>query len=269
MVTIFQTIACTIVDTPTPGTPWLTMVHGFSQNQAVFSAQIPQFQQDFRLLLPDLRGHGRSAELSGPYGIEEYTDDLITALDQAGIEKTHYWGTHTGAAIGLLLALRQPERLLSLVLEGAVLPGFDMPQVVYLLDRARSIAQTQGVQAALTDWFDHAGWFDYIRQHPQPCRAAEHRQMILEFKADPWLTSRMPRPITPVCDHLHAIKQPVLLYNGQHDLDDFKKAAAKLETDLPQVQRAEIPDAGAFPAWENPAVVNQLVRGFLVGVGKR
>jgi pimeloyl-ACP methyl ester carboxylesterase len=259
-----QAIHYEIIDSTTVNQPWLTLAHGFSQNHNVFSAQISQFQQNFRLFLPDLRGHGRSATLTGPYGPEEYTDDIIAALNQAGIKKTHYWGTHTGAAIGLLLALRQPERLQSLVLEGAVLPGFDMPQVTYLLDRARSIAQTQGLQAALDDWFEHADWFAYIREHPESCRAAEHRQMVFEFQGAPWLSHLSPHPVTPVCDHLQAIKLPTLLYNGQYDLTDFKKVAAKLETSLPRVQRAEIPNAGAFPAWENPAEVNQLVQGFLM-----
>ena len=67
------------------------------------------------MFLADLRGHGYSAEIEGPYVIEEYADDIIFALDEAGIARTHFWGTHTGAAIGLVLALRYPERISSLV----------------------------------------------------------------------------------------------------------------------------------------------------------
>ena len=70
--------------------PWLTMIHGFSQTHHYFSAQVPRFQQDFRLFLADLRGHGQSAAVEGPYGIEEYAEDIITSLDDAGIEQTHY-----------------------------------------------------------------------------------------------------------------------------------------------------------------------------------
>jgi pimeloyl-ACP methyl ester carboxylesterase len=97
------------------------MVHGFTQNCNYFSAQIPGFQKDFRILLTDLRGHGKSTSAAGPYGIEEYADDILMIIDEIGIEKAHYWGTHTGAAIGLVLALQQPERFSSLILEGTFL----------------------------------------------------------------------------------------------------------------------------------------------------
>ena len=97
--------------------PWLTMIHGFSHTHDYFSAQIPLFQENFKLLLADLRGHGKSVHVHGPYGIEEYADDIISVLDDAGIEKTHYWGTHTGAAIGLILAQRYPDRFATLVLD--------------------------------------------------------------------------------------------------------------------------------------------------------
>jgi pimeloyl-ACP methyl ester carboxylesterase len=251
-----------VIDVGGLNNPWLTMVHGFTHSHAYFSAQVAEFQHDFRLFLLDLRGHGQSIS-PGPYGIEEYTDDLLVALDGAGIASTHYWGTHTGAAIGLVLALRQPARLSSLVLEGTFLPGFDMPRVGELIGRARSIAQSAGKDAALDDWFAHADWFEYIRAHPGPCRAEKHREMTLSFAGDPWLSQLTPRPVTPVADHLSAIRQPALVYNGENDMPDFKRAAARLMSGLPNVRGENIPNAGGFPGWENPTAVNALVRRFL------
>ncbi len=245
--------------------PWLILVHGFSHNGHYFSAQVSDFQKDFRILLTDLRGHGQSANAAGPYGIEEYADDLLAVLDEAEIEKAHYWGTHTGAAIGLVSALRQPGRFAALVLEGTFLPGFPMPRAGELINRARSMAQSQGRDAALEDWFNHADWFEYIRQHPQVCRAKAHRAMTFEFAGGPWLSELAPRPVTPVAERLADIHQPTLVYNGQHDLEDFKRAARHLEAGLPNGRRAEIAEAGGFPGWENPSAVNPLVRRFLAG----
>jgi pimeloyl-ACP methyl ester carboxylesterase len=252
-----------IVDINKCSDPWIVMVHGFTQNCNYFSAQVPDFQKHFRILLIDLRGHGRSVHVTGPYGIEEYADDILQVLENIRVENAHYWGTHTGSAIGLVLALRQPERFASLVLEGASLPGFPMPRVGELIDRARAIAQSQGLQAARKDWFAHADWFDYIRAHSQACRAKEHEAMISAFAGDPWLSRLTPRQVTPAADCLASIHQPTLIYNGRYDLEDFKNAAAKLETDLPHAQQEVIPEAGGFPGWENPQAVNRLVRSFL------
>ncbi len=243
--------------------PWIVMVHGFTHNCNYFSAQVPDFQRNFRLLLIDLRGHGKSASVAGPFGVEEYADDILAVLDKAGIEKAHYWGTHTGSAIGLVLALRQPERFASLLLEGTFLPGFPMPRVGELIDRARSIAQSQGVEAARNDWFGYADWFKYIRDHPQVCRAAEHKALVFEFTGIPWLSDLTPRQVTPVSEYLASIHQPTLVYNGRYDLEDFKRAALYLESGLPNVQREEISETGGFPGWESPQAVNLLVHDFL------
>lgn len=253
----------TLIDEGQKAKPWLTMVHGFSHNHQYFSEQIPIFRQDFRLFLVDLRGHGQSAEVAAPYGIEEYADDITAALDDAGIEQTHYWGTHTGAAVGLILALRFPERLDSLILEGTFLPGFEMPRVDELLARAKDIAQTQGLEAALEDWFGSADWFAYIRNHPGQCRADKHKQMVFEFQGLPWLSNQPARQVTAAAEFLTTILLPTVIYNGKDDMPDFMRAASKLHTDMPYAQRVVIPDAGGFPGWENPSEVNPLVLRFL------
>src|SRR5688572_13722240 len=71
--------------------PWITMVHGMSQSRRVFSAQVGLFQKNYRLLLIDLPGHGKSSEMSGPYGPEEYAAATLAAMDAAGVEITHFW----------------------------------------------------------------------------------------------------------------------------------------------------------------------------------
>jgi pimeloyl-ACP methyl ester carboxylesterase len=245
---------------------WLIMVHGFTQNHALFNRQVAYFQENYQLLLIDLRGHGNSADHPGPFGVEEYTDDLEYILNSAGIEHASYWGTHTGAAIGLAFVNRQPKRIKSLIMEGAVIPGFDMPSVTSAIQEAKRTAISSGVNAALKIWFDNAGWFDIIRKKNIQCRCREHKNLIYEFTGNPWITGLIPRETVPVMDILASIRQPVLLYNGEFDLDDFKKAAAILEESLPRVRRLVIEEAGGFPCWEYPDVVNASVSEFLLSL---
>ena len=77
------------------------MVHGASHDQRYFSSQVQAFQQDYRLLLIDLPGHGQSASSPGPYGFEEYAMSVLAAMDAAGVDETHYLASHTGAAVAL------------------------------------------------------------------------------------------------------------------------------------------------------------------------
>jgi pimeloyl-ACP methyl ester carboxylesterase len=243
-------------------TPWLTLVHGFTHNHNYFSTHIPRFQHRFRILALDLRGHGQSSSYLGPFGIEEYSQDISDILQQIGIEKTHYWGTHTGSAIGLRLALLHPDRFASLVLEGTFLPGYSMPRVQELLDRAKMVAKTEGVEEAKKDWLNNADWFDYIRNNPAECRAEDHNKMVFQFKGEPLLCMMQPKDVTYIADELSSINQPVLVYNGEHDMPDFLRAAAKLQSELPNVKCLKIPNAGGFPAWENPQKVQEYVKEF-------
>ena len=83
-----------------PAAPWLTLVHALSQHRGVFSAQVEAFRASHRLLLIDLPGHGLSAGIPGPYGLEEYSAAVLAALDEARVERTIYFGTHTGRVWG-------------------------------------------------------------------------------------------------------------------------------------------------------------------------
>ena len=154
--------------------PSLTLLHGASQHSGLFSAQVAEFQRDHRLLLIDLPGHGRSSAIPGPYGLAEYARSVLAVIRAARLERTHFWGTHTGAGIGLMLAAEHPQLIASLVLDGAILPGVDLPYVSARLAQAKKTARERGVEAAKAEWFRESRWFDVIRKKPEECRAKEH-----------------------------------------------------------------------------------------------
>ena len=254
----------TIVDvTELESAPWITMVHGASHDQRYFSSQVQAFQQDYRLLLIDLPGHGQSASLPGPYGFEEYAVSVLAAMDAAGVDETHYLASHTGAAVALILASHHGQRFQSLALESAPIPGVDLPSVTEALHRARATARGEGIEAARAEWFEGGRWFEIIRKNPQRCRADEHWAMISEFSGRPWLDATPARPVAPLLDRLDSIRCPVLIINGEHDVEDFLHAADELERRLPRVRRVRIPGAGGFPMWEDPEQVNDHIRRHL------
>jgi 3-oxoadipate enol-lactonase len=243
--------------------PWITMVHGASQHSGLFGAQVDAFQADYRLLLIDLPGHGRSSGSPGPYGLAEYARSVLAAIHAAAVGRTHFWGTHTGAGIALLLAGQHPQLITSMVLDGAILPGVDLPYVTARIARAKKTARERGIGAARAEWFRESRWFDVIRARPSECRAKEHWDLVAEFSGLPWIDSSDAEPVAPIRPALARITQPVLLINGEHDVEDFIRVADEIESTIPHVQRVTVPGAGGFPLWEFPAEVNSLVRQFL------
>ncbi len=242
---------------------WLVMVHGMSQDHRVFSSQVEAFKDRYRILLIDLPGHGFSTDVPGPFGHIELASHVAGAMEIAGVPGCHYWATHTGTSLGLLLASENPGRFHSMILEGAVLPGHVMHSVEAALQRARDVAQAEGVAEARRRWFDEGPWFDVMRRRPEECRADEHWAIVSEFSGAPWLYDGQAQSVTPIDERLTSIDVPVLLYNGERDVQDFVDVADCLEELLPRVTRATIPDAGGFPAWEFPERVNRLVADFL------
>ncbi len=250
-----------------PGKPALLMVHGFTQTHAVFDRQAEFFADRFEVIRVDLRGHGRSGHLSGPYGIEEYADDLEATAAERGLDGFALWGTHTGTTVGLVFALRHPGRLRALICEGTVLPGHPMPRVGELIERARRLSVERGVEHARADWWAQADWFAYMREHPVECRAGAHREMIMQFEGRPWLSREPARRVTDVRGSLARLQVPLLVYNGEADMPEFVRVAEHVAAALPGVRRAIVAGAGAFAAWENPKAVNALVSDFLDAFG--
>lgn len=237
--------------------PWLTLLHGFSQSLRLWEPQVERMARAFRLLRIDLRGHGDSSAPAGGYGPVEYATDALAVLDALDIGATHLWGTHTGASVGLLLAAQRPERIATLVLEGAVIPGQPEPFVDEWQARAREVALRDGVPAARRFWVEQNPAFSDIR------RAVEHRAIVDSFSGAPWLAINPALPVPDLQTALPSIRHSTLIVNGANDLPTFLTRAETLERELPHARRYLIPNSGPFPAWDAPDAVTPLVAQFL------
>ena len=122
----------------------------------------------------------------------------VAAMNDAGVDETHYLASHTGAALALILASQHGRRFQSLALESAPIPGVDLLSVIEALNRARATARDRGIEAARAEWFERGRWFEIIRKNPERCRADEHWAMISEFSGRPWLDTTPAQPVAPL-----------------------------------------------------------------------
>ncbi|HTI94893.1 MAG TPA: alpha/beta hydrolase [Rudaea sp.] len=100
--------------------PPLLMIHGLGSSGDDWAFQREEFARHFTLVLPDLRGSGRSAKPPGPYSIAQFAADLWALLDALGIESTHLLGFSLGGAVAQEMALARPARVRKLVLCNAL-----------------------------------------------------------------------------------------------------------------------------------------------------
>ena len=92
------------------GTP-LVLVHGFPLDSSSWNELIPYLKDHFDLILPDLRGFGKSTTVETPYTLLDMADDLAGLLDDLGVEKTALAGHSMGGYISLAFAKKYPQRV--------------------------------------------------------------------------------------------------------------------------------------------------------------
>lgn len=102
--------------------PPIVLAHGFSGNTTFWRGfgYVDQLEDEFRAVLFDARGHGKSDKLyeAAAYDHRLVIGDVLAVLDALGIAKAHYWGYYMGGAMGLGVAKLHPERLISLIAGG-------------------------------------------------------------------------------------------------------------------------------------------------------
>lgn len=91
--------------------PPILLVHGWPQNWWTWRKVIPELAERFRVIAPDLRGHGWTEATPAGYEKEQLASDLLGVLDVLGVERTTWIGHDWGAWTGFLAALKAPERV--------------------------------------------------------------------------------------------------------------------------------------------------------------
>ena len=92
----------------------LMLVHGFPLDSSSWNELIPYLKDHFDLILPDLRGFGKSTTVEAPYTLSDIADDLAGLLDDLGVEKTALAGHSMGGYISLAYAKKYPQRVIGL-----------------------------------------------------------------------------------------------------------------------------------------------------------
>ena len=97
----------------------LILLHGNGEDCTYFEHQIDVFAQHFHVYALDTRGHGQTPRGTRPFTIRQFADDLLAFMDARHIERAHLLGFSDGGNIAIIFAIRYPERVDRLILDGA------------------------------------------------------------------------------------------------------------------------------------------------------
>ncbi|MFI5496723.1 alpha/beta fold hydrolase [Actinoplanes sp. NPDC051859] len=96
------------------GSP-LVLLHGGLGSGEMFGPLIGTFAEQHRVILVDLQGHGRTADVERPLSIETMADDVAALIDHLGLQQPDVVGYSLGGGVALLTAIRHPEKVGRLV----------------------------------------------------------------------------------------------------------------------------------------------------------
>lgn len=97
----------------------LILLHGNGEDHTYFKRQMGPFSEQYQVLALDTRGHGQTPRGTAPFTLEQFAGDLKKFLDSREIRRCHLLGFSDGANIALLFALKYPEYVEKLILNGA------------------------------------------------------------------------------------------------------------------------------------------------------
>ncbi len=154
--------------------PWLMLCNSLGTDCGMWEPQMDIWAQHFRVLRYDTRGHGKSAQPSGPCTIADLADDALALLDHLDIARTHFCGLSLGGMTGMQFAVRHPQRLERLALCNTspyMGPASNWDARIAAVSSDGMHAVTDGVIGR---------WFTPRFREQSPEGVAKVRQMLLE-----------------------------------------------------------------------------------------
>ncbi len=196
----------------------LLLIPFLTADNACYAFQVADYAKHYTCISVDPRGAGESDKPPGAYSMELFADDIAALMAAIGVERAHVAGVSLGAATGMWLAGKYPQRVKSLSLHSAW-PKTD-PYLKVVVEGWRSIAKALGsvpemviqgifpycftpeLYAAKPDYIGQLG--DFVRSRPKQPLDALTSQSAAVIAHD--AVAQLPR-----------IKAPTQITFGRHD----------------------------------------------------
>lgn len=205
-----------------------------------FEYQREFFKSSFQVVLPDLRGHGKSVSNNLSNFFEDAAMDLFDTLEKKEMESVHIIGASLGALVGLFFSKRFPKKVKSLTLSG-ITPG--KPENWSQMHQDDVEVQTQLLQNK-----EAVNYFDQLH-------AADWKQFLYMARNDEWY------PFEETKD-LAGIPSPILLIMGEGNPNETE-GAISYRSMHHNVHVSIIPFASHLVHAEQPKLYSEVLELFL------
>jgi 3-oxoadipate enol-lactonase len=233
-------------------------------DQACYAFQVAEYAKHFTCVTVDLRGAGLSGKPEGAYTTELLADDVVAFMQVAGLGRAHVAGLSLGAATGMWLAAKHPERVKSLSLHSAW-PSTD-PFLRVVVEGWQIMAQALGSVADMVI----KGIFPWCFTPELYAARPEYVDALAEFVRGRPLPAvdEFLRQSEAVVTHdaravLSSIQAPTLITFGRHDMLTSTRFAEPLTAGIANSEVVVFEDCAHAPLYENVDDFNRQTLAFL------
>ena len=241
--------------------PSVVLLHAFPANHALWLPAAQALLARYRVILPDLRGHGESDVGEGPATMEKHAADLARILDHAEVARAPFAGVSIGGYVLFEFWRRYRDRVAALILcDTKAQP--DAPEA-----RAGRLQSAADVLERGTEPFIESmlpKLMGKTTHATRPDLVDGARQMML--KMSPQDIAMVQRGMAERPDSrptLKTITVSTLVVTGDEDTLTGIPEAELMRQNIPGAQMKVVPRAGHFSVWEQPEEAGKLVRQFL------
>ncbi len=242
------------VDGPAGATP-LILLHSLGTDLNVWEPQALALSTAFRVIRPDMRGHGLTGITPGPYTIEGLARDVLAVMDAMGVHRAHVGGLSIGGMIAQAVASLAPERVLSLVLCDTAMA---IPPATSWTERA-AIVRAQGTEV-LAD----AVMARWVTPGFQSAPAALGlRAALLRTAPEGYAGAAEAIAAADLTANTARLRLPTLVLVADGDVATPLASAEAMRDAIPGATLTLIEAAAHLPTVEKPDAVTAAMRGFL------
>ncbi|WP_226549336.1 3-oxoadipate enol-lactonase [Celeribacter naphthalenivorans] len=235
--------------------PALVFINSLGTDLRMWDAVCTQLPQDWATLRMDKRGHGLSETAPEGYGIPELAEDVIAAMDDAGLETAILVGCSIGGLIAQHVALMAPERVTGLVLSNTAPMLGAAEGWLTRIEAIRENGMAAMAEGILPRWFGPE-----MLANPN---APLWRTLLARTDQDGYLATCAAIAGTDITDRLSEITQPALVFGGKHDLATPPEVVEALARALPRADLVMFEETGHLPAIEAPEGFTEALTKFV------
>lgn len=241
--------------------PVLCMTHSLAADGGMWAEQMPALlAAGYRVLRLDMRGHGGSDPLAGPYTMAALAEDVAALLDRLGLARVHYIGLSIGGMLGQALALARPD-LLASALWADTLPATPPGMAGLWHGRIATVAAANTLEPIADATMER--WFTAAFAPRNPARFAEIREGIAATTPAGYMGCCAAIADFDFTARLPGLRLPVLVVCGDEDPGTPPEANRRIAALIPGARYQEIAGARHFPNVEQAEAFNRILLGWL------